>query len=237
MPDRPAACRPARRASHRRASVPSPTGVRPLARLSAPQADRDELCVLRSGREPDAGKPPDTAGSACGLWRAWACEGLESDWRRVRTVCCRGSRVNIRALIQGCIFEGGGLRAAERLDGEPGFGGRAVVVTELAVVQLDDAVGDVEVAVVVTDDDHGLAARFQLRQQLVVEDVFEERVLIRRPLVENVDGAILKIGREQREAFALALRQLGRRELPVLDLDLVLKVKLRDVLARLRVEV
>src|SRR4051812_18028044 len=48
---------------------------------------------------------------------------------------------------------------------------------ELAVVQFQDAVGRVEVLVVMGDHQDSLAAALQLGEQLPVEDILEQRVL------------------------------------------------------------
>ncbi len=91
--------------------------------------------------------------------------------------------------------------------------------------------------VVVRDDQDGLSAGFQLGQQLRVEDVFEERVLVRSPFVEEVERTVLQVGGEQREALTLALRKFRRGELAVLDLHLVREVELLEILLRLRIAV
>src|SRR5215213_5467059 len=80
------------------------------------------------------------------------------------------------------------------------------VVDDPAVVEFYDAVGEMVIAVVVADDDDGLAAAPQLGQEPVVEDLLEVRVLVGGPLVEEVDGAVFEVGREQGEALALPLR-------------------------------
>src|SRR5882672_6802586 len=86
------------------------------------------------------------------------------------------------------------------------------------------------------DDQHGLAASFEFRQQLRVEDVFEVGVLIGGPLVEKVECAVLKIRGQQSEAFALALGNGGGRKAPILHFDLVVQVQLIEIFLRLRVQ-
>ena len=107
---------------------------------------------------------------------------------------------------------------------------------QLAVVQLEDAIGDVEVLVVVADDQDGFAAGFQFRQQLGVEDIFEVRILIGSPFIEQVERPILQVSGEQSEPFALALRDRGGGKAPFRICTLWLEVKLLEVLRGLGVE-
>src|SRR4051794_7755652 len=65
---------------------------------------------------------------------------------------------------------------------------------DFAVVEFDDAVGELEIFIIVGYDEHGFAASFELGQQLSVEDVLEVRVLIGGPLVEKVERTVFKIG-------------------------------------------
>jgi hypothetical protein len=72
------------------------------------------------------------------------------------------------------------------------------VIFDLPIVQLDHAIGDIEIVVVVTDDQHKLAAIAEFGQQLPVENILEHRVLAGGPLVEDVNWAILQERNEQR---------------------------------------
>src|SRR6185436_12252881 len=65
----------------------------------------------------------------------------------------------------------------------------------------------------------------------------EVGILVGGPFIEDVDGPVLQIGRQQREAFALPLRELGRGELSALDLYLALELEPHQVVARLLVEI
>src|SRR4051794_35599027 len=58
-----------------------------------------------------------------------------------------------------------------------------------------------------------------------VERTLEFGILIGGPLVEDEDGPRLQVRRDEGEAFALALRELGRAEAPVLDPDLVIELQ------------
>ncbi len=86
---------------------------------------------------------------------------------------------------------------------------------------MDDAVGQVEVAVVVGDHDQQVPLGAQLGQQLGVEEVAEGRVLVRGPFVEHHDRAALEVGMHQREALALAGGQIDGAEGAVPDAHLV----------------
>ncbi len=87
------------------------------------------------------------------------------------------------------------------------------------------------------DDDDGLAAAAQVRQELAIKDVLVLRVLVRGPFVEDKDGTILEIRGDERQALALALRQIGRRELLAAHLDLAVHLQQLQVVARGRFEV
>src|SRR5262245_992154 len=70
------------------------------------------------------------------------------------------------------------------------------VVAQRAVVELEQAVRQGVVALVVADGDDQLASRLELGQQAPVEDLLEVRVLVRGPLVEEVDRAVFEPGGE-----------------------------------------
>ena len=97
-------------------------------------------------------------------------------------------------------------------------------VRDLAEVELDDLVGAVEVAVVVGDHDDGLSAPSEPRKDLGVEDLAEPRLLVGRPLVEQIDRPVFQQRGQQREPFALPLRQRNRRQPSVVHGDLVRKL-------------
>src|SRR5436190_1944297 len=68
---------------------------------------------------------------------------------------------------------------------------------DFAVVELDDAIGNVEIFFVVRDHEHGFAARFEFGQQLGVENVLEVRVLVGGPFVEEIKWPVFQIRREK----------------------------------------
>ena len=70
-------------------------------------------------------------------------------------------------------------------------------------VEADDAVGYAVVTIVMRDDDDGLAFRFERRQELIIENIFELRILVCGPFVEDIYRTIFKISDQQRETFAL----------------------------------
>src|SRR4051794_27277406 len=88
------------------------------------------------------------------------------------------------------------------------------------------------IAIVMADNKHCFTFRLQLQQDLQIEDFPEHRILVRRPLVENVERAILKKRREKCKAFALTLRKVDGGKRAFLDLHLVVQLKLRQVIPR-----
>ena len=58
-----------------------------------------------------------------------------------------------------------------------------IKIRQLAVVHLDDAVGMVEIFVIVADGKNGVALRFQHRQQLLVKHFAKVWVLVGSPFV------------------------------------------------------
>jgi len=64
----------------------------------------------------------------------------------------------------------------------------------LPAIELDHAVSNIKITIVMTDDDNGFASSLQFEQELIVKDVFEYRVLVGGPFIENIDGAILQVG-------------------------------------------
>src|SRR3954471_24199402 len=65
-------------------------------------------------------------------------------------------------------------------------------VLHLAVFELHDLVGDVEVAVVVRGRDHGPSLGLERRQELFVQEAAELGILVGRQLVEDQDRPILE---------------------------------------------
>ena len=76
---------------------------------------------------------------------------------------------------------------------------------QAAVLEADDAVGDVEMVLVVTDDQERLARGPQFGEQRVVEHVLEGRILIGGPFIEDADRPILQQGAQQGQSPALPL--------------------------------
>ena len=75
------------------------------------------------------------------------------------------------------------------------------------------------------DDEERLAASFEIGEQMSVEDFLEMGILIGRPLVEEVDRAVFQIGGQQGEALALTLRQVERRETPLVEPHLAVELE------------
>src|SRR5437879_12075729 len=93
------------------------------------------------------------------------------------------------------------------------------------------------VAVVVADHHDGLSAGYEVGQQARVEDLAVVDVLIRSPLVEDVDRPVFEKSGQQREALTLALWQGGRRQGPVPDLQRAVELELDQVALGPRIEV
>src|SRR6187401_1105558 len=70
------------------------------------------------------------------------------------------------------------------------FCGIPFVINQFTVVQFYDPVGQIEIMLVVSDDEHAFAACLQFREDLRIEDFLEERVLIRSPFIEEIERTI-----------------------------------------------
>src|SRR6185436_15337134 len=108
---------------------------------------------------------------------------------------------------------------------------------DAAVVELHDAIAQVVVAIVVTDDEHRLAARLQLGQELAIEDLAVVNVLVGRPLVEDVDRPVFHEGDQERQPFALPLGERGRGEGASLDAHLLVELEADQMAAGALVEI
>src|SRR4051812_20913062 len=93
-----------------------------------------------------------------------------------------------------------------------------------------------EEAIVVADDERGFTFGFQRRKNLCVKDVFEQRVLVGRPFVEEIEWPVFEIGSQQGKALALALRKRSRRECAIPNLDLAIKVQLLEIAIRIGID-
>ena len=80
-------------------------------------------------------------------------------------------------------------------------------------------IGYVEVSVVVCNGDNGETLCPQSRDDFAVEFAPEQRVLIRRPFVQNKDWFFLQLGRYHCNAFSLAARHVSIGIAHVLDAD------------------
>ena len=72
----------------------------------------------------------------------------------------------------------------------PQLRGRPPVLHQLTRFELHDSIAEVVVAVVVADHHDGLSAGDEVGQQARVENLAVVDVLIRRPLVEDVDRPV-----------------------------------------------
>src|ERR1700687_994848 len=85
-----------------------------------------------------------------------------------------------------------------------------------------------EMAVVVRYHHHRRAGLLQLRQQLVVELVPEVWILVGGPFVQQQDRTLLQQAHDERDALALAAREIERAKLAVFEARLVAQTELRQ---------
>src|ERR1051325_10952358 len=86
------------------------------------------------------------------------------------------------------------------------------------------------------DDDNRLAAFFELGKQLGIEEFFELRILIRRPLVEEIKRAVFEVGRQESKAFALALGKGGCGKFTVINFHFVVEVQAIEIVFGPRIQ-
>ena len=96
-----------------------------------------------------------------------------------------------------CSFLGpSGPRATDRL---------RRLLEHAAILEADDAVGDVEMVLVVANDQECLARGPQFGQQLVIENLLERGILVCGTFVEDADGPILQQGAQEGQSPPLPL--------------------------------
>src|SRR5438270_13958653 len=99
------------------------------------------------------------------------------------------------------------------------------VADYLATIQRDNSFSQVVIPVVMSYDKHSFVSGCEVRQQIHVEEIFEIRVLVRRPFVEYVNRTVFQKSCKQRQSLALSLRQVGCRELAFFYLNFVRQLK------------
>ncbi len=77
---------------------------------------------------------------------------------------------------------------------------------KLAVIHFDYAIAQAKILIIMGNGQHRLTPLFEFRQNLSVEDLFKDGVLVRGPLIKNIEGPVLQISREQRQPLALTAR-------------------------------
>jgi hypothetical protein len=102
---------------------------------------------------------------------------------------------------------------------------------EFAVIESNEAICGVEIAVVMSDDQSGFATRLEFGQELGIENLLEMRVLVGSPFIEKVERPVLKVGGKERKAFTLSLRDGERRESAVPNFYLMMEMELLEVSA------
>ena len=106
-----------------------------------------------------------------------------------------------------------------------------MLLDETAFIHAKPAGGQmqlVEIAVVVRYHHHRLAGLLQRRQQLVVELAPKIRILVGGPFVQQQDRTLLQQAHDQREALALAAREVEGAKLAVGEARLVAQPELRQ---------
>src|SRR5262245_9576780 len=79
----------------------------------------------------------------------------------------------------------------------------------LAFIHHDERIGHIEIAIVMRDDHDSLASGSQGRKHLPVKDFLERGILIRSPLIEEIE--ILVFDKRSNESHASPL-PIGQRE-------------------------
>ena len=97
-------------------------------------------------------------------------------------------------------------------------------VDDAAVVELDESIGKMKVAIIVADDKDEFAFSFQVGQNLRVEDALEGWVLVCGPFVKQVDGSIFYRCAKEGKALALALRKRCSGKGAVLDFNFMVEL-------------
>src|SRR5829696_4251512 len=87
-----------------------------------------------------------------------------------------------------------------------------------AIIQLDDPIRHRIIPLIVADDDAGLPPPLEVRQNLRVKDLLEDRVLVGSPLIEQTDRAVLQVRGEEGQALALPLGKLRAGQPAIVDL-------------------
>src|SRR6476661_4382693 len=103
----------------------------------------------------------------------------------------------------------GGGRSA----GLAGGDGTQFVELNLAVFEFNYAISQMIKVIVVGNNDNGLSSGLQLGENLEIKDFLEHRILICRPFVEDINGAVLQVSRQKGQPFPLPLGKIEGREL------------------------
>jgi hypothetical protein len=82
------------------------------------------------------------------------------------------------------------------------------------------------------DHQHRFSPCFQVGQQLRVKHLAEERILIGCPLVEQIEGTVFHVGRQEGEPLTLSLREGLRRKQSSFDPDFGLELQSLQIDAR-----
>ena len=78
-----------------------------------------------------------------------------------------------------------------------------MIAFQHAIVQSNDAISNVVIRLIMADHENGLFSALQFREQLVIENLFEYRVLIRCPFVEDVERPVFEVSSQQGQTLTL----------------------------------
>src|SRR5215469_10077817 len=95
--------------------------------------------------------------------------------------------------------------------------GRYAIVNYFSRLQLDQAICYIKVMIVVADDQNDFALCFQVRQEFAIKIFPEPPVLIRGPLIENINWTVFENRGKQGQTLSLPLGQLSSGENSIPD--------------------
>jgi len=109
--------------------------------------------------------------------------------------------------------------------GAAGVDKRFRTFDEFALLQLEYAISEMEVPVIMRHDDDPFPSSAEVLQQMPVKDLLIVRVLISSPFIKHAKRPIFEKSRHQGQPLPLTLREIHRRERIILDTDLVIHLQ------------
>lgn len=93
----------------------------------------------------------------------------------------------------------------------------------LARLQLNQPIRQMEIAIVMGNGDHRFPLGFQHRQQFEIENGLKLGILVSGPFIKQIDRTVLQPALQQSQSFALPLRECDGREASVVKADFMAK--------------